>query len=548
MKKNLFYYFFILLFQNYLFAQSPFVEIKPPTPTTSGFYGLQIHSYQNLIIIGAEGESANGVKSGAAHIFEDKNGVWVNIANLSPFNHLGNAEPNNGAGMQFGSAVAIHGDYAIVGAPDADVKGVSSGAIFIFKNTNGQWLPHQKLVGHDSVAFDGFGSSLAINQQNIFVGSPKYYMNAGKVFNFELQNASWVAKPTKDLYNGSTKSSFGSSLAIENSTLVVGAPKEYWYSNNNTWIVDCGSINIYDVGTQMVHKKKIFLTELGDNARLGHKLAISQNRIVASAEGYVNNGVAFAGAAVVIKKSSNTPTNDQWIVEKIFKSSTPIASERFASRVALYGNDLILGTPNKYDYKGQVLRYKLTNNVWNLEETIQDLTSNNGQVQLGSAIHVNAKYLLYSIPFVQFIKPDGTKISKAGTYYAKRIHSLLSDVTQIGAYSNKKVKLNLNLGAQAAGKVFYFIGSTGLNITNQTFLNYYMPIATDTYFYHGINHGLSLSAKWGELDQQGKAQVEFWVPAGHEHNFANKSIYLAATIIDGLEYFFTNEIKISFTP
>ncbi|HEX7768875.1 MAG TPA: hypothetical protein VF422_02485, partial [Dokdonella sp.] len=63
----------------------------------------------------------------------------------------------------FGSAVAIAGDYAMVGAGNAMVAGrPSQGAVYVFKRVGSQWQQIRKLVASDGAAGDHFGRTLAM--------------------------------------------------------------------------------------------------------------------------------------------------------------------------------------------------------------------------------------------------------------------------------------------------------------------------------------------------------------------------------------------------
>jgi hypothetical protein len=131
--------------------------------------------------------------------------------------------PNAGAGYQFGFAVDIDGDYAVVGAPFDGSAGVSSaGAAYVFKrNPNtGIWQPFgvSRLLNPDIDANEYFGYSVAISGNYIFVGchqddsykgSATLFVNVGSTF----QSMERVTDPW-----GATGDYFGYRMGIESST------------------------------------------------------------------------------------------------------------------------------------------------------------------------------------------------------------------------------------------------------------------------------------------------------------------------------------------
>ena len=57
----------------------------------------------------------------------------------------------------FGERISIDGNYAVVGARQADPNGTLSGAAYVFYKSGGTWSQQQKLVASDSSANYEFG-------------------------------------------------------------------------------------------------------------------------------------------------------------------------------------------------------------------------------------------------------------------------------------------------------------------------------------------------------------------------------------------------------
>ena len=75
------------------------------------------------------------------------------------------------SGDLFGGAVAISGDYAIVGACYDDDKGFNSGTAYIFRRSGNSWTQEAKLTADDGAESDFFGESVAISGDYAIVGA-----------------------------------------------------------------------------------------------------------------------------------------------------------------------------------------------------------------------------------------------------------------------------------------------------------------------------------------------------------------------------------------
>lgn len=106
---------------------------------------------------------------------------------------------------RFGYSVSISGDYAIVGAhqEDHNINGgqflEDAGSAYILKNNSGTWTVVQKIVASDRAADDEFGTSVAISGDYAIVGAPKksvtidFTVNsrAGAAYIFQNKSGIW---------------------------------------------------------------------------------------------------------------------------------------------------------------------------------------------------------------------------------------------------------------------------------------------------------------------------------------------------------------------
>jgi WD40 repeat protein len=131
------------------------------------YFGGSVAISGNYAVVGADAEDeASGLSSGKAYIFDVTTGALLHT--------LDNPTPSSGDyGDQFGFAVGISGDYAIVGALYDDAGGADAGRAYIFDVTTGllvKTLANPTAVG--SSDNDRFGSSVAISGNYCIVTAP----------------------------------------------------------------------------------------------------------------------------------------------------------------------------------------------------------------------------------------------------------------------------------------------------------------------------------------------------------------------------------------
>jgi hypothetical protein len=130
------------------------------------FFGRSVSIRGDSVLVGASWEDEGGDKAGAAYVFKrDAGGVWSEVSKLT----ASDAQ----AGDEFGDSVAMHEDFALVGAPFGNATGVSdSGAAYVFKrNAAGTWTEDAKLNASDAEAGDFFGDSVAADGDSAVIGA-----------------------------------------------------------------------------------------------------------------------------------------------------------------------------------------------------------------------------------------------------------------------------------------------------------------------------------------------------------------------------------------
>jgi hypothetical protein len=154
---------------------------------------------QSAVLTGSDGPSALGssiaisgdeVLAGStpiigevqsAYLFVKPAGGWVSATETAK---LSGADPDQYA--EFGSAVAIDGEVAVVGAPGfSRGRFLWEGGVYIFTEPTGGWRNASSNVvvtGSDARHIAFFGSAVALQGKALAVGAPPYYFHAAYVF------------------------------------------------------------------------------------------------------------------------------------------------------------------------------------------------------------------------------------------------------------------------------------------------------------------------------------------------------------------------------
>ena len=260
---------------------------------------------------------------------------------------------NSEAGDEFGGSIALSGDTLAVGVPneDGDDSGGEddSGAVYIFVRNSGVWsqqgLPLKAL---DLAAGDQFGAAVALDGDTLAIGAPQFESgataNTGKVYIFTRTGATWTQQTTIEGSTGADDN-FGLSLALDNDTLVVGAPLE-----DAGGITDSGAVYIFTGSGASWSPQGVALTasnaEAGDDDQFGASVAIDGDTIVAGApfeDGDDSGSQDDSGAVYVF-----TRTLGVWSQQGLpLKAGNVDDGDEFGTSVAISGESLAAGAPGE---------------------------------------------------------------------------------------------------------------------------------------------------------------------------------------------------------
>ncbi len=401
---------------------------------SSANFGEDIDMYGNYAIVGArfDDTDASGQnpiqQAGSATILEkNTQGQWVVSQKIVANNRF--------AGQYFGRFVAIDSAFAVVGVPQDTtyVNGISkaTGAVYVYKNTNGTWAQIAKLSAQDAHDQAWFGSDVDLHKNKIVIGSSAALNNGqkqGAVYVFEKvgpatwQQTSKIISPNATQFMG-----FGGAVAIQNNQIAVGSPADAYDENGLNPISNSGSVEIFEnmTGNNWVLVKRLVPTNRHTLTGYGQSMAMHNNALLVGAKtesgsvGGVNN-INNTGAAYLYEKQSGT-----WTLATKIQAAVHGENDYLGWAVDLHENLAVVGCPfdgdalatmQQVDFSGSAMVYEKQNGQWNFKQ-ILTASDRDQQDYLGQGIAVYGNDILVGAPGQKENALGQNSLKNAGMVY-----------------------------------------------------------------------------------------------------------------------------------
>ena len=194
-------------------------EVLTATGAWADAFGVVVSLRNDLMLAGASFDDDNGANAGAAFIFrfDSNTSQWVEEQKL--------LASDGTDGDFFGTAVAIFGEVALVGADGHDDAAESAGAAYVFRYDaqTSRWVEEQKLLASDGTELDRFGDSVSISGDVALIGARLDGSGSAYVFRVDPKTSSWVQEQ-KLLPSGGQPDQFGRAVTIDGDIAVIGSP------------------------------------------------------------------------------------------------------------------------------------------------------------------------------------------------------------------------------------------------------------------------------------------------------------------------------------
>ncbi len=315
----------------YVFERSGvnWVEVQKLLPSDSAAgddFGDLAAVSGDTLVVGASFGQGHSAQS-AAYVFVRTSSNWTEQQKLVPDG--GRSE-----------SLALSGDTVILGVPYS-----GSGLAQVFVRSGETWTEQQTLITTDGTA-DDFGYAVAVSGDTAMVGARRAtgreddLFEAGAVYVFERSGSTWVEQQKLTASDGAITNHFGYAVALSGDTAVVSP---FWDQEND----GRGAAYVFrrsDSG--WIEEQKLTASDAAADDGFGHAVATSANLVVVGAPGDdppagSNDGVAI-GSAYVFSHTGSSWTEELKAVSPANRY-TPGGSE-FGSSIAVSGDTALIST------------------------------------------------------------------------------------------------------------------------------------------------------------------------------------------------------------
>lgn len=196
-------------------------SLRSPTPRPGESFGYQLALDGNRLVVCAAGDTSPTVIPPALYVFELGDREWrfrerIDVSGSS-------------ASESFGTALDLDGETILAGAPYADDLGYLAGAAYVFRRIAGSWQQEARLLPDPAAppfgaTYGEFGRAVAVHEDRALVGAP----GADSFYEFERRGAGWEQV---EIVVGTSidQTRFGGSIALRGSEALIGEP--FWPSS-----------------------------------------------------------------------------------------------------------------------------------------------------------------------------------------------------------------------------------------------------------------------------------------------------------------------------
>jgi hypothetical protein len=285
---------------------------------------------------------------------------------------------------EFGYAVAVHGDVAMVGAQQAKIgDNDAQGAVYVYaRGGDGTWTRTQKLVSSDGQAFDTFGHSIVFEGDTAVIGAYGAVVNdnfsQGAAYVFTLQDGTWTQTQKLTSDDGQMFDNFGFSLALHGSTLLIGADGATVGDNGFQ-----GAAYVFnEADGTWTQGQKITASDGGPGEIFAYSIVYDGATAMIGAYG----ALQYQGAVYVYNEAGGTFTEGQKLL-----ADDGAPNSYFGYATALSGSTFLVGawgaSPGGNDMQGEAYVFTESGGTWTQTQT---LTADDGaldtQPKFGHAV------------------------------------------------------------------------------------------------------------------------------------------------------------------
>jgi len=321
-------------------------KLQPTDLAASDRFGGAVALSGDTALVGASYQKGS---QGAAYVFVRSGATWTQQAKL--------VAADGAANEYFGGALALNANTAMIAAPS---QTSGRGAVYVFVRSGTTWTQQAKLLSDDGAANDQFGGALALEGDTAVIGAP--YKNVGTALRqgatyvFQRSGTTWTQLTKLDPVDAIADDHFGNSIALAGDTAMVSAPFRSW--GKGVVYVFLRTAGVWSKQTTLVASDGIAGTAVylaGDI--FGGSLSLSGNTALISAPNKQVGTVKGIGQVYVFNRTGTTWSEDQ----RILASD---GGAEFGSRVSISGDRALASSPKALGGRGKIYTLARSGTTW----------------------------------------------------------------------------------------------------------------------------------------------------------------------------------------
>lgn len=370
-------------------APTPFT-LKPGDPVSADNFGRAVSISGDTAVLGAPTKAGT---QGLAYVFVRSGTSWSQQAILSASDGV--------TGDQLGWSVAVDGDTAVLGA-----IGISGpGAAYVFVRSGTSWTQQVKLTASDGASKDQFGVSVAVSGDTAVIGAAGKGQGNGGVYVFSRTNGTWTQQAILGASDGAAGNHFGASVSVSGNTIAAGASGQATVP---------GAVYIFvSSGSTWAQQAKVVADDRANGDQLGYSVSLSGDTLLAGANGK-ESAYVFA----------RTGTN--WNQQAKLGSSD--GGGAFGTSVSLSGDIAVVGEPFNLQEIGAAFVFARSGSTWT-QQAVLTASDKAPADELGWSVSINGTSIVTGAFAKASMAGAGYTFVQAGTNWAQQAKLNASDAS-----------------------------------------------------------------------------------------------------------------------
>ena len=246
-------------------------KLVPSDAASGDRAGSAVDLTDDVALIGSPGKASG---TGAAYLFRRSGNSWSEEDKVTA--------SDGAADDGFGEAVSLFGDLAVVGAAGHDGAATEGGAVYLFRNSGGNWAQEAKLTASDAATGDRFGTSVGVRGDRVIVGA------AGAEAAYLFEHAGGGVWNEVAILTDAGAVSYGTSVGLSLDFASVGAPLTSFMGSAEVYCVNPGPVLTSISPTEGAFNQNTLVTLTGANFSAFKPQSVTFGGVAASSVTYVS--------------------------------------------------------------------------------------------------------------------------------------------------------------------------------------------------------------------------------------------------------------------